>query len=197
METETSAAVGKGHFIMKNSIIVTVNLLIVLIVLGCTHKTQVEPLQAVAFVDLEKYAGRWFEIARYPHRFEEGCSDVTADYARQADGTITVVNQCRLEEEGGEIKKASGLAKVVDSQSNAKLKVSFFWPFYGDYWILKLDPHYQYAVVGEPSRKYVWILSRTPTISEKLLAELIEDIRSLGYDPSRLILTRQSATEPG
>lgn len=151
-------------------------------------------MNTVNFVDLKKYTGIWFEIARYPHSFEKGCSEVTAEYSLQDDGTIAVLNQCRLEKEGGRIKKTQGQAKVVDAQSNAKLKVTFFWPFYGDYWILKLDPDYQYVIVGTPSRKYVWILSRTPSISEQLLGDLIKDIRSFGYDPDQLIMTKQSRT---
>ncbi|MBC8318303.1 MAG: lipocalin family protein [Desulfobulbaceae bacterium] len=157
----------------------------------CARKKNTAPLDTVPAVDLSQYTGRWFEIARYPHRFEKGCSAVTADYNMKADGTIEVLNQCRLEEDGNRIKKAHGTAKVVDTQSNAKLKVSFFWPFYGDYWILKLDTDYKYVIVGTPSREYVWILSRTPMISEQLLEELIKDIRSFGYDTDRLIMTKQ------
>jgi apolipoprotein D and lipocalin family protein len=179
---------------MKYLVIFIIISILLIALACCAPKKNTAPLNAVPFVDLAKYTGRWFEIARYPHRFEKGCSAVTADYSLQEDGTIEVLNQCRREEESNRIKKAKGKAKVVDTQSNAKLKVSFFWPFYGDYWILKLDPDYQYAIVGTPSRKYVWILSRTPIIPEKLLEELIEDIRFFGYDPDLLIMTKQLQT---
>ncbi|MEW6426817.1 MAG: lipocalin family protein [Thermodesulfobacteriota bacterium] len=148
------------------------------------------PLATVADVDLGRYLGRWHEIARYPHRFEEGCSGVTADYALNPDGTIAVINSCRLDGEGGRVKQAKGKAKVVDATTNAKLKVSFFWPFYGDYWILKLDPDYRWVIVGEPSRNYVWILARTPQLDDATLKGLVEDIRGFGYDPGRLLFPR-------
>jgi apolipoprotein D and lipocalin family protein len=179
---------------MKYLIIFVITGIILLTIACCVNKKNIAPLNTVNFVDLTKYTGRWFEIARYPHRFEKGCSAVTADYSLQEDGAIEVLNQCRLEEDDNRIKKAHGKAKVVDTQSNAKLKVTFFWPFYGDYWILKLDPDYQYAIVGTPSREYVWILSRTPIIPEQLLEKLIEDIRSFGYDTDRLIMTKQPQT---
>jgi len=157
---------------------------------GCRKELAHTMLPTADYVDMNRYAGRWYEVARYPHRFENGCLDVTADYEMQDDGTIKVVNQCLLAGEGGGIKKALGKAKIVDHLSNAKLKVSFFRPFYGDYWILYVDPDYQHAIVGAPSRKYLWILSRQPQMDPLLLAGLLEKVRGLGYDPSRLILAK-------
>lgn len=151
-------------------------------------RTQKKPLAVVAHVDLPRYLGRWYEIARYPHWFEEGCTKVTAEYAKNVDGSLAVLNQCLKK---GEWSRAKGRAKVVDTTSNAKLKVSFFWPFYGDYWILKIDPDYRYAVVGAPSRKYLWILSRTPTLPAELLQEAWQEIAALDFDPDKLILTEQ------
>lgn len=178
------------RMIMRNLLLTVIIVIIFLSLTCCTAKRTEAPPDTVSFVDLSKYTGRWFEIARYPHRFEKGCAGVTADYSLELDGTIAVINTCR-QEDRGKIKTAQGWAKVVDTQSNAKLKVSFFWPFYGDYWILKLDPDYRYAIVGAPSRKYVWILSRTPTIPDELLGKLIQEICSFGYDPARLIITKQ------
>ncbi len=107
-------------------------------------------------VDLSRYVGRWYEIAGLPNRFEKKCADsVTATYALRSDGKIEAVNRCR--KSSGEYTTAKGKAKVVDKQTNAKLKVTFFWPFYGDYGILDLGPNYEYAVVGDPSRDYLWI----------------------------------------
>jgi apolipoprotein D and lipocalin family protein len=159
---------------------------------GCLRKNVYPPLDTVKRVDLDRYTGRWYEIARYPHRFEEGCSSVTADYTLQEDGKIKVLNQCVLKDLGGKVKQAHGRAKIVDSQTNAKLKVSFFWPFYGDYWILHLDQDYQYAIVGAPSRKYLWILARTPRLAPAILQNLLQEAQNLGYDPNRLIMTEHS-----
>lgn len=150
------------------------------------------PLTSVRTVDLKRYVGRWYEIARYPNRFQRECaSDTTAEYELKPNGKVRVVNTCRKSD--GASKKASGTAKVVDP-SNARLKVTFFWPFYGDYWIIGLDPEYRWAVVGEPGRKYLWILSRTAQMTEADYQQAVEQARAAGYDPQRLIKTPQSAS---
>jgi apolipoprotein D and lipocalin family protein len=148
------------------------------------------PLTTVNRVDLARYTGRWYEIARYPNRFQRECdSDTTANYALLQDGKVEVVNACRKKD--GTVKQARGKAKVVDP-SNARLKVTFFWPFYGDYWIIGLNPDYRWAVVGEPGRRYLWILSRTPQMSETDYQEALRQISAAGYDAARLIKTPQS-----
>ncbi len=148
-------------------------------------------LTTVDNVDLRRYAGKWYEIARYPNRFQRKCqSDTTAVYTLQDDGTVQVVNACR--EKDGTVTTARGSAKVVDKKTNAKLKVTFFWPFYGDYWIIGLSPDYQYAFVGEPSRKYLWILSRTPGMAENTYQEALRLVEKSGYEPARLQKTNQS-----
>ena len=150
-----------------------------------------QPLSTVSSVDLHRYIGRWYEIARYPNRFEKKCDrDVTATYAVRPDGKISVVNTCTTA--AGKVTTAKGWARVVDSATNARLKVTFFWPFFGNYWIIDLDPSYQYAVVGEPSRQYLWILSRTPRIDDKLYGEILSRIARQGYDPGRIERTRQT-----
>lgn len=150
------------------------------------------PLTTVPHVDLDRYLGEWYEIARYPNRFEKECdSDVTAVYSLRKDGRIGVVNSCRKED--GAPKESSGYAKIVDNKSNAKLKVTFFWPFYGDYWIIDLDPDYRYAVVSEPGRKYLWVLSRTPQMDPAQYQQVLSRIRELGFDPARLIKPKQSS----
>ena len=147
-------------------------------------------LQTVPKVEVQRYLGRWYEIARYPNRFQKDCaSGVTADYSLRSDGKITVLNQCKKAD--GKNKTAKGKAKIVDKSTNAKLKVTFFWPFYGDYWIIDLGERYDYAVVSEPSRKYLWILSRTPTLSDSTYEAILRRIRTNGFDPSRLMRTRQ------
>ncbi len=151
-----------------------------------------QPLQTVSAVDLERYAGTWYEIARYPNRFQRDCAgDVTALYEVKPDGSVRVTNSCA--EADGSTKSARASAKVVDRETNAKLKVTFFWPFSGDYWIINLGPNYEYAVVGEPGRDYLWILSRTPQMDEATYNVLLERIARQGYDPSRLVKTAQSA----
>jgi apolipoprotein D and lipocalin family protein len=149
------------------------------------------PLRTVDNVDLHRYTGTWYEIARYPNRFQRDCqSDTTAEYTLRTDGKVQVVNSCRQKD--GKTKTARGTAKVVDKSSNAKLKVTFFWPFYGDYWVIGLSPDYRYAIVGEPKRKYLWILSRTPELDEGTYKEALKQIRAAGYDPDKLLKTHQS-----
>ncbi len=143
-------------------------------------------LEVVPKVDLEKYLGKWYEIAHLPARFQADCSETTATYTLLKDGKISVLNECKR---NGKTKTAKGKAKIVDKASGAKLKVTFFWPFYGDYWIIKLGNNYEYAIVGTPDFKYLWILSRTPTIDVKLFSELTDFAKSKGFDTDRLIVT--------
>ena len=164
--------------------------------LGAQHSsaqaTPTFPLTAVDNVDLRRYAGKWYEIARYPNRFQRNCqSDTTAVYTLRDDGKVQVVNACR--ERNGKITTARGTAKVVDRRTNAKLKVTFFWRFYGDYWVIGLSPDYRYAIVGEPSRKYLWILSRAPIMEETTYQEVLRLVATLGYQPGKLQKTNQSA----
>ena len=137
-------------------------------------------------VELKKYLGKWYEVAHLPARFQEGCSDTTATYTLSEDGSISVLNECRR---NGKVKRAKGKAKVVDKNSGAKLKVTFFWPFYGDYWIINLGDNYDYAVVGTPNRKYLWILSRTPQMDDKLFSRLKDFGKSKGFGIENLIRT--------
>ncbi len=149
------------------------------------------PLATVPHVNLDRYLGRWYEIARLPAFFERGCTCTTAEYARAPDGTITVVNQCDQDRPGGKRKRATGRATVADPATNSKLKVSFFWPFSGDYWILALDENYQYALVGEPGRQYLWILSRTPRLAPGIVKTLVSQARTAGFPVEKLIFVPQ------
>jgi apolipoprotein D and lipocalin family protein len=163
---------------------------LVLLLTGCRSTApESSPLNTVARVDLERYTGRWYEIAKIPHPFQRQCvSDTTAQYARNADGTIAVVNRCRKAD--GTFDEARAIARVTDTTSNAKLEVSFFsllgWrPVWGDYWILALGTDYDYAIVGEGTRRYGWILSRTPTLPDATRAALDQRLRALGYAPQQ------------
>jgi apolipoprotein D and lipocalin family protein len=163
----------------------TILLFIVLFFTGCS--TRYAPLPTVTTVDLDRYLGTWHEIARYEHSFEVGCENVSATYSLREDGGIQVLNQCTKE---GKQTKATGIAYATDA-SNSKLKVSFFRPFYGKYWIVMLDSDYTYAVIGEPSRKYFWILSRTKSLDEATKNEILSKMPELGYSQDTLIWTVQ------
>jgi apolipoprotein D and lipocalin family protein len=149
------------------------------------------PLEVVGSVDLDRYLGTWYEIASYPAWFQRGCTAVTAHYSLRDDGLIRVVNSCNKGALDGKLKQSTGRAKVVEGSANAKLKVSFFGPFWGDYWVVDLDPEYRWAVVGVPSRKYLWILSRTRSMDEALYQEIVGRLQAKGYDEARLVRTLQ------
>ena len=149
------------------------------------------PLPTVEHVDLSRYVGTWFEIAAFPKWFQRGCVATQATYTLRPDGDIDVVNACRKERLDGKPREAKGKAWVVDRTSNAKLKVQFFWPFKGDYWIVALDPQYRWSVVGNPDRDSCWILSRSRALDEATFTALVERLRELGFDPSRLQRTLQ------
>lgn len=140
-------------------------------------------------VDLQRYLGRWYEIARYEQGFQKGCEGVTADYSLRPDGTISVLNRCR--KPGGKMSEARGRAKVVDRRTNAKLKVSFFGPFYGNYWVLDHADDYSWSIVGEPSGRYLWILNRESRPGDAEVQQLIDRAAQLGYDTSMLLRTKQ------
>lgn len=149
-------------------------------------KEEHNSLEVVPHVELERYLGKWYEIARLPFRFEDDCTDITATYSLSKNGNISVLNECL---KSGKLKQAKGKAKVVDKNTGAKLKVTFFWPFSADYWIIDLGKEYDYAVVGTPNRKYLWILSRTPQMDGELFSRIIESVKSKGFDVSKLIKT--------
>jgi len=162
-------------------------LLSLLVLSGCGifGSSTYAPLDVVSSVDLTRYAGVWYEIASLPVSQQEGCSCTTAEYVPIDSETVRVINACR-KGPGNEIDRVEGKAFVVPGTNNAKLRVQFFWPFRGDYWILDLDRQYTYAVVGLPSRKYCWILSRTPEMKTELLEKLTADLRSKGFNVDRM-----------
>jgi apolipoprotein D and lipocalin family protein len=150
------------------------------------------PLRVAPEVDLARYAGTWYEIARLPNRFQQSCaSDTKATYTLSGNGKIAVLNECRTAD--GRVKSAKGTAHVASKTGpNTKLKVTFFWPFYGDYWIIDLDPNYRWAVIGEPDRKYFWILARDRHIEGSLFEQIIARATAQGYDLKNLIRTEHS-----
>ena len=158
---------------------------------------QDRPVQTVDKVDLSRYVGEWFEIARFPNRFQRQClGDVRASYSRRADRRIDVVNRCRSADGPTE---AHGVARIVDTQTFARLKVRFapgwlsWLPMvWGDYWIIGLAPDYSWAVVGDPDRDYLWILARTPQLNDASVAAARAAARDNGFDVERLVPTPQS-----
>jgi apolipoprotein D and lipocalin family protein len=174
--------------------------LLVLVVSGAKAKDDPMPtLDVVPNVDLQRYAGTWYEIARLPNWFQKNCADdVSATYTLLDDGTIEVVNRCRKAD--GQTDEAIGKAKIADKDGpNTKLKVRFaprvlsFLPFvWGDYWIIDLAADYSYAAIGDPGRKYLWVLSRTPVMDDTVLQGTLERVKQTGYDLTGLIRTRQT-----
>ena len=163
-----------------------------LVAMPGNNSTGKSPLQTVSSVDLNRYMGDWYEIARTPNRYESDCaSDASAHYQLMPDGRVSIKNECRTN--GGKTHTAQGKGTVADQDSKAKLKVSLFWPFSGDYWIIDLDKDYRYAVVGEPERKNLWVLSRTPNLDQRTYAEILKHIQAQGYEISRVQKTTQSS----
>ena len=164
---------------------------------GCTgaeyRDTSVE-MTTEGPVDLERYMGRWYEIARFPNSFEEGCVGVTADYSLNEDGSVKVVNTCRQGSPDGPVEVAEGRA-IATTPDNDRLEVGFVWwlPFArGDYWILDVDDVYQVAVIGNPAGTTGWVLARTPTLPSERLEAAYDVLRRNGYDVSRIIVTEQA-----
>ncbi len=144
----------------------------------------------VSNLDVNRFMGSWYEIARYEHSFEKGMTHVKANYSLLPDGTIRVLNSGM---KNGKKKEIEGKArKKKDSNSNSKLEVSFFLWFYSDYFVFELDDNYQYAVIGSSSDKYLWILSRTPQLPQSTINDLLVKIKKRGYDTSKLYFVPQT-----
>lgn len=142
-------------------------------------------------LEIRSYLGRWYEFARYDSSFEHGCEGVTADYRLKSDGDISVLNTCHKGDPDGPVSIAKGRAKRTGDALGAKLKVSFFGPFYGDYWVLDHADDYSWSIVGEPSGRFLWILTRKSTPSAETQSRLLERAKALGYNLSRLHVTQQ------
>jgi apolipoprotein D and lipocalin family protein len=165
---------------------------IILLLLATACSSQMKTLKTVPDVDLQKYSGKWYEIARLPNSFEKGLTCVTAEYTIRDDGKVTVLNSGRKESDLSKISTAKGKAWVPDPNEPGRLKVSFFWPFAGGYYIFHLDSeNYQYALVGDPSRKYFWILARSPFMADELYAELMDIARQNGFAVEQVLKVKQ------
>jgi len=160
-------------------------MLCLLLFFSCASNKMPE-LKTVPKVDLSRYLGLWYEIARIDQTFQKGCVASTAEYSLKDDGRIKVLNKCRKGTVDGEEKSAEGVAWVVDKETNAKLKVRFFWPFRGNYWVIDLHPEYQWVVVGDPSREYLWILSRSPEMDDETYEGIMKRLKEQLYDISKI-----------
>jgi len=162
-----------------------------LIFIFTTTISMAQTLSTVDFVDLKKYAGKWYEIASFPQGFQKNCFCTTAEYTLTDKGYVIVENRCTKGSLKGKLSYIKGKAFVVKNSGNAKLKVQFFWPFKGKYWIIDLAKDYSYAVVGHPNKKYLWILSRTQTMDNNIYQQIISRIQQKGFDISKIKLTKQ------
>lgn len=155
------------------------------------------PLQTIAALDVPRYMGTWYEIAKYPNWFQKKCvSDTRADYSLQPDGRVQVINRCR--EQDGALSEAVGIARQIGAADSPKLEVRFapawlsFLPMvWGDYWVIDLDPDYQLVAVSEPGRDYLWVLSRTPVVDAQAYEALLARLAARGFDPGKLERTLQ------
>jgi len=159
---------------------------ILLMITACSSAKKIKEMKLAENVDLERYVGSWYEMARFPHSFEEGLVGVTATYTLMENGRIEVINEGYKHSLDGKLSRAVGKAKVAKSGNPAHLRVSFFWIFYADYLILELDADYQYVLIGRSSDKYLWILAREPQLDEKTYIMLVSKARERGYDVSKL-----------
>ena len=165
-----------------------------LLLAGCVAAPDATTPQPVAAVDPQRYLGTWHEVARLPMWAQDSrsvsCEDTTATYAARPDGRIGVLNRCLNALDNGTPRQAEGQAFAVEGSNNARLRVSFFRPFYGNYWVIGLDPDYRWAVVGEPSRRWLWVLSRTPGLPEAEFDKALGVARANGYDLAPLKVAR-------
>lgn len=176
---------------MRKLILAVAPLLLAACSLPPVNRSADVPIGPVAQVELQRYVGKWYELARFPNGFEMNCEGVTAEYAARPDGKIEVLNTCRKGSPAGKSSTAKGVARIVDPATNAKLKVSFFASFEGDYWVLDRAEDYSWALVGEPQGRYLWVLSRTPTVSLTLQEDLKRRLAARGYATDQLTWTQQ------
>ncbi len=162
---------------------------------GCARSTtarqHLPPLTTVQAVDLRRYMGTWYEIASIPQRFQKGCRGTRATYSLKEDGEVEVRNACRKGDDPQAYSGVTGRAVAVPKSGGAKLRVSFFWPFWGDYWVIDLDTDYRVAAVGSPGRDTLWILCRSPQLDDASYAALGARLAAKGYDLTRLVRTPQ------
>ena len=159
---------------------------------SCSSSTIPEGASAVEPFDMKRYTGKWYEIARLDFKYEKGLNNTTADYSENEDGTIRVINR-GYDVKKGKWKEAIGKAKFVDKTNEARLKVSFFGPFYSGYNVIAIDPEYRYALVAGESLKYLWLLSRETAMPESVKQEYLSEAKTLGYNTAELVWVRHDS----
>ncbi|MEI6508526.1 MAG: lipocalin family protein [Bacteroidota bacterium] len=167
------------------------HLILIIMLMANTACSNSQTLQTVPFVDIKKYAGKWYEIASYPQRFQKGCHCTTAEYTLTDKDYVIVENRCNKESLDGKVSYIKGKAYIEANTGNAKLLVQFFWPFKGKYWIIDLADDYSYAVVSHPNREYLWILSRTPKMNADVYNQILARLKEKGFDLLKLQVTQQ------
>ncbi|MFZ1571250.1 MAG: lipocalin family protein [Candidatus Kapaibacterium sp.] len=169
-----------------------VKITLILIMLFCINScSETQYMETVPYVDLNKFIGKWYEIASYPQSFQKGCHCTTAEYTLSKDDYIIVENRCNKDSINGELSYIKGKAFIEENSGNSKLKVQFFWPFRGKYWIIELAEDYSYVVVSNPNKKYLWILSRTPKMDEQIYQGILDKLKLKQFDLSILKMTPQ------
>jgi apolipoprotein D and lipocalin family protein len=157
----------------------------------CFSCSSHKDLPVVPALDVKKYQGTWYEIARLPNSFEKKLDNCSATYTLRSDGKIIVYNKGQYIEDPSKTSDIRGLAWVPDVAVPAKLKVRFFWPFAGKYWIIALDSNYRHALVGDPSRKYLWVLAREKKLDAATLQSLLDIAKMQGFDTAKIIMVKQ------
>lgn len=165
--------------------------LLILFIFMTIIKAKSQTLETVPNVDLNKFVGKWYEIASYPQRFQKGCHCTTAEYSLSEKGYVIVENRCNKDSINGKQSYIKGKAFIEKGSGNSKLKVQFFWPFKGKYWIIDLADDYSYAVVSHPNKKYLWILSRTPKMDPTVYEQILSRLKEKGFDLTKLQFTKQ------
>lgn len=176
----------------RTTILILLNLIFLGIGQSVALANEPTPLATISALDVPRYMGRWYEIAKYPNRFQRKCvADTSAEYKLESDGRVQVTNRCRME--NGEWNEAVGMARQIGDASSPKLEVrfapawlSFIPAVWGDYWVIDLDPDYQLVAVSEPRREYLWVLSRNPMVGQDAYSALLERLRRFGFDTNRL-----------
>lgn len=171
-------------------ITIAASLLVSLLVGACSKEP---PLETVPNVDLKRFQGKWYEVASLPRPTQADCYGTIGVYTLTSDTTINLVHQCNLGSLTGPLSQSQASGKVTDPSATAKLSVDFGGGFYGDYWIIDLGEHYEFAVVGHPTRQYLWIISRTPALDSATLAGVLQRAQAKGFDTSHLQYTPQSS----
>ena len=160
-------------------------------ILITAYISMAQEMQTVPHVDLKKYAGKWYEIASYPNRFQKGCFCTTAEYSISEKGYLIVENRCNKGSANGKLSYTRGKIFIQDNSGNAKMNVRYLWLYRGKYWIIDLADDYTYAVVSNPEKRNLWILSRTPKMNETVYRQIISRLKEKGFDITKLLITPQ------